>query len=38
MKSKQKIWWAVLAGAIFFVALLFAVFGHDWSIGYVFRR
>jgi hypothetical protein len=38
MKSKQKIWWALLAGAICFAALLLAVFGSDWAIGYVFRR
>jgi len=38
MRSNQKVWWAVLVGAICFAALLFAVFGQDWAIGYVFRR
>jgi hypothetical protein len=38
MKSKQKIWWALLAGAICLAALLLAVFESDWAIGYVFRR
>jgi hypothetical protein len=38
MKSNRKVSWAVLVSAICFAALLFAVFGHDWAIGYVFRR
>jgi hypothetical protein len=38
MKSKQKSWWAVLAGVLCIAALLFAAIGPDWSIGYVFRR
>jgi|HubBroStandDraft_3_1064219.scaffolds.fasta_scaffold3678715_1 hypothetical protein len=38
MKSKQKIWWALLAGAISLAALLLAVFGSDWAIVHVFRR
>jgi len=38
MRSNKKVWWAVLVGAICLAALLFAVFGPDWAIGYVFRR
>jgi len=38
MKSNRKVWWTVLVGAICLAALLFAVFGHDWAIGYVFHR
>ena len=38
MRSKQKIWWAVLAGAICFAAVLFALFGPGWAVGYVFHR
>ena len=38
MKSNRKVWWAALVGAICFAALLFAVFGQDFAIGYVFHR
>jgi len=38
MKSSLKVWWAVVGVAICFTALLFLMFGHDWAIGYVFRR
>jgi hypothetical protein len=38
MKSNQNVGWAVLVGEICFAALLFAVFGQDRAIGYVFRR
>jgi hypothetical protein len=37
MKSNQNVGWAALVGAICFAAFLFAVFGQDWAIGYVFR-
>ena len=38
MKSNQKIWLVVLVATICFSALLFAFFGSDWAVGYIFRR